>query len=76
MTEPTVEDIATMRAEGSLREYFQLLTGRTESKPKPASAEPADPGYHVARPGAWPCGTAPSGPTPAPCSHQDTTPAA
>lgn len=74
MSEPTVEDIATMRAEGSLREYFQLLTGRPEPKPKPAAAEPAGPGYHIPRPGAWPCGTAPSGPTPPPCSH-DTAPA-
>lgn len=70
MTEPTVEDIATMRAEGSLREYFQLLTGRpTPAAPKPAVAEPTGPGYHVARPGAWPCGTAATGPTPPPCTH-------
>ncbi|MFF1544124.1 hypothetical protein [Streptomyces sp. NPDC058291] len=70
MSELTVEDIATMRAEGSLREYFQLLTGRPASTaPKAAASEPTDPGYHVARPGAWPCGTAATGPTPPPCTH-------
>jgi hypothetical protein len=66
--DPRIEDIAEMRAEGSLREYFQYLTGRTPAKP-PAEAEEKPPGYHIPRKGAWPCGTAPSGPTPPPCSH-------
>lgn len=69
MNEPTVEDMAAMRADGSLREYFQFLTGRTPTKPKPADG-PTDeqPSYHIPRKGAWPCGTAPSGPTPRPCN--------
>ena len=69
MNEPSIEDIAVMRAEGSLREYFELLIGRPPAKPKPATAEPAPPAYHIPRPGAWPCGTAASGPTPPPCNH-------
>lgn len=68
MTELSVEDVAAMRAEGSLRDYFQVLTGRTPAKPKPAAAEPEPRGYHVSRPGAWPCGTAATGPTPPPCT--------
>jgi hypothetical protein len=67
MAEPEIEDIAAMRAEGNLREYFQLLTGRIPAQPKPAATEPAKPSYHIPRPGAWPCGTAASGPTPKPC---------
>ena len=74
MSGPDVNDIAAMREDGDLLSYLISLTGRTPAKPKPAVAEPEDPGYHVARPGAWPCGTAPSGPTPPPCSHP-TTPA-
>lgn len=71
--QPSIEDIAAMRADGSLREYFQFLTGRVPKQPKPTVAAPDKPVLHIPRPGAWPCGTAPSGPTPAPCSH-DTTP--
>ena len=70
MNEPTVEDVAAMRADGSLREYFQFLTGRNPAKPKPAETEPEPPSYHIPRPGAWPCGTAASGPTPPSCTHQ------
>jgi hypothetical protein len=69
MVEPSIEDIAEMRTEGSLREYFELLTGRTRPAPKPEPAEPQLPAYHIARPGAWPCGTAATGPTPKPCPH-------
>ncbi|GAA2192801.1 hypothetical protein GCM10009787_11960 [Streptomyces bangladeshensis] len=57
-----------MRADGSLREYFQYLTGRVPAQPKPAAAEPEPPAYHIPRKGAWPCGTAPSGSTPPPCT--------
>ncbi|MFE4671060.1 hypothetical protein [Streptomyces sp. NPDC056723] len=64
MTEPTLEDIAAMRADGSLREYFQFLTGRTP-KPQPAAEpESTEPGYRIAHPGGWPIGTAATGPTP------------
>ncbi|MFC5204591.1 hypothetical protein [Streptomyces kaempferi] len=65
MTEPTLEDIAAMRADGSLREYFQFLTGRTAtSKPAPVAAAPVEPGYRLAHKGGWPIGTTATGPTP------------
>jgi hypothetical protein len=65
MTEPTLEDIAAMRADGSLREYFQFLTGRPATpKPAPVAAAPVDPGYRIAHTGGWPIGTTATGPTP------------
>jgi hypothetical protein len=65
MTEPTLEDIAAMRADGSLREYFQFLTGRTATpKPAPVAAAPVEPGYRIAHTGGWPIGTTATGPTP------------
>ncbi|MFJ4925347.1 hypothetical protein [Streptomyces sp. NPDC088736] len=65
MTEPTIEDIAAMRADGSLREYFQFLTGRTATpKPAPVAAAPVEPGYRIAHKGGWPIGTTATGPTP------------
>lgn len=64
-----VEDIAALRADGDLVSYLLSLTGRTPTKPKPAEAEPPAPAYHIPRKGAWPCGTAPSGPTPPPCGN-------
>jgi hypothetical protein len=69
MTEqPTVEDIAALRAQGDLHAYFLGLLGPTPTKPAPAPrAELQEPTYHIPRKGAWPCGTAASGPTPAPC---------
>jgi hypothetical protein len=71
MDKPTVDDIAAMREDGDLTDYLISLTGRARTKPKPAEdAEPAPPAYHIPRPGAWPCGTAASGSTPPPCSHQ------
>jgi hypothetical protein len=62
-------DIAALREQGDLKDYLLSLAGRTPTKPKPAVAEPTGPGYHIARPGAWPCGTAATGPTPPPCTH-------
>jgi hypothetical protein len=62
-------DIAAMREQGDLKDYLLSLTGRAPAKPKPAAAEPAGPSYHIRRPGAWPCGTAASGPTPRPCGN-------
>ncbi|CAH9419566.1 hypothetical protein SGL43_06621 [Streptomyces globisporus] len=62
------EDIAAMRADGDLLDYIRSLTGRP---PKQRQAEPKPepkPCYHIRRPGAWPCGTAPTGPTPKPCT--------
>ncbi|MEU9436559.1 hypothetical protein [Streptomyces sp. NPDC048252] len=67
--QPEPADIAAMREDGDLEAYLRALTGRVPKQPKPAAAEPNDPGYHIARPGAWPCGTAATGPTPPPCTH-------
>jgi hypothetical protein len=65
----TPADIAAMREQGDLEAYLRGLTGRSPATPKPAEAEPEPRGFHVPRPGAWPCGTAATGPTPPPCSH-------
>lgn len=72
-----LDDIAAMRADGDLKDFLLSLTAAPAAhpKPKPATVEPTTPAFHIPRPGAWPCGTAPSGPTPPPCSHE-TTPAA
>ena len=70
MSEATIEDIAAMRADGSLREYFQFLTTQaTRSQPTPDTTPLAvvpDLGYRIAHTGGWPLGTAASGPTPPP----------
>jgi hypothetical protein len=69
MNEPTTEDIAAIKADGDLKNYLLALAGRTpKAPPKPAAAELEKPKYHIPRKGAWPCGTAPSGPTPKPCT--------
>jgi len=68
MTGPSAEDIAALKADGDLKAYLISLTGRTPAAPPPAAAEPDKPPYHIPRKGAWPCGTAPSGPTPPSCS--------
>lgn len=62
-----VADIVAMREQGDLKTYLLALGGRTPTAPKSA-AEPDKPSYHIPRKGAWPCGTAPSGPTPPPCT--------
>jgi hypothetical protein len=61
-------DIVVMREQGDLKAYLLSLGGRTPTVPKQAS-EPAEPAYHIPRKGAWPCGTAASGPTPPPCGN-------
>ncbi|MGY4931597.1 hypothetical protein ACWD7T_10830 [Streptomyces sp. 900116325] len=61
------EDIAAMRADGDLLDYIRSLTGRPP-KPRQSTPETAKPQIHIRRPGAWPCGSAASGPTPAPCT--------
>lgn len=69
MNELTREDIAEARKQGDVAALVLMAAGRTlkTAKKKPADAEPDKPGYHIPRKGAWPCGTAPSGPTPPPC---------
>lgn len=64
---PEPADIAAMREQGDLEAYLRALTGRVPAQPKPVKAEQPKPKYHIPRPGAWPCGTAASGPTPRPC---------
>jgi poly-gamma-glutamate capsule biosynthesis protein CapA/YwtB (metallophosphatase superfamily) len=67
MNEPTIEDIAAMRTDGSLREYFQYLTSQAAKPaptPKPALAAVAPPAYEIAHRGGWPIGTTATGPTP------------
>lgn len=65
MTDIDTADIVAMREQGDLKAYLLSLTGRASATA--ADTEPAKPAYHIPRPGAWPCGTAASGPTPAPC---------
>lgn len=62
------DDLAAIRQEGSLVDLFTALVGKQITQPDP---EPEDdkPVYHTPRQGAWPCGTAASGPTPAPCGE-------
>ncbi|CAM5618749.1 hypothetical protein [Streptomyces aurantiogriseus] len=62
------DDLAAVREEGSLVALFTQLAGKTLPQ-QPTADEPTDekPPYHIPRPGAWPCGTAASGPTPPPC---------
>lgn len=70
MNELTREDIAEARKQGDVAALVLMAAGRTlkPTKKKPAADdEPAKPAYHIPRKGAWPCGTAPSGPTPPPC---------
>lgn len=67
MTGFEADDLAAVRAEGSLVALFTQLAGKTIHEPVDDEPEDKKPGYHIPRPGAWPCGTAPSGPTPPPC---------
>jgi uncharacterized membrane protein len=65
--EPSPEDIAAAREQGDLAALLLVAAGLTLAVPKQRQAEPADePCFHIARPGAWPCGTAPAGPSPGP----------
>lgn len=70
MTGLQADDLAAVREEGSLVDLFTQLAGKTLPRPVTEDApEEKKPGYHIPRPGAWPCGTAPSGPTPPPCGN-------
>lgn len=61
------DDIAALREQGDLVDYIKSLTGRPPKQR--TSSEPETPCYHIRRPGAWPCGTAVTGPTPQPCDE-------
>jgi hypothetical protein len=59
------EDIAALRKDGDLESYLRSLTGTPPPKPAPAeAAAPEEPDYVIPHRGAWPIGTAASGPTP------------
>lgn len=73
MTDLTPEDIAEARKQGDVKALLLLAAGITPAVPK-QRAEPDAPCYHIARPGAWPCGTAATGPMPGP-SCPECTPA-
>lgn len=65
----TPEDIAAAREQGDLKFLMLQAGGLTAKVPAQRDAAPVDEEscYHIRRPGAWPCGTAASGPTPQPC---------
>jgi hypothetical protein len=66
------DDVAALRGDDDLVDYLLSLTVAAPPEPAPAAAAaaaaPTEPSYHIPRRGAWPCGTAASGPTPAPCN--------
>ena len=66
-----LENIAALREQGDLVDYIKSLPGRPP-KQRTGPPEPDKPCYHIRRPGAWPCGTAATGPTPPPCSECQT----
>jgi hypothetical protein len=69
MNQPSIEDIAAMRADGSLRDYFKYLASQAAKpapKPEPTLTVVPDPGYRITHVGGWPLGTAATGPTPPP----------
>lgn len=62
-----LEDIAALRQDGDLATYLLSLTeGPAERDDKPATETPEaeEPDYVIPHRGAWPIGSAPSGPTP------------
>lgn len=65
--EPSLDDITAAREQGDLKALLLLGAGRVPSASRQReSGKPGDRCYHIARPGAWPCGSAASGPTPGP----------
>ena len=66
------DDITALRKEGDLGTYMRglIATGpaRSASDRPPPKKRGRIPPYHLVRPGAWPCGTAASGPSPQPCA--------
>lgn len=69
MTHISPQDIAELRKQGDLSAYLRSLTGRPPlaAPAEDVELEPDRPSYHIPRRGAWPCGTAATGPTPKPC---------
>ncbi len=67
MTTFRADDLAAIREEGSLVALFTQLAGKTLQPSATDEPEDDKPQYHIPRPGAWPCGTAATGPTPPPC---------
>ena len=70
--EPSVEDIVAARDQGDLKALLLMAAGVTPTAPKQRQAEPEKPCYHIRHPGAWPCGSAASGPTPPLCRECQT----
>ena len=69
MYEPSPEDIAEARREGDLAALLLMAAGIAPKAPRQRqAAEPEPPCFHIRRAGAWPCGTAATGPTPKPCT--------
>jgi len=67
MSELTAEDIAALRADGDLEDYFRSLIGKpAKARPKPTLAAVPAAGYRITHTGGWPLGTAATGPTPPP----------
>lgn len=64
------DDLAAVREEGSLVALFTALAGKQIAKPEAPVEDDDKPKYHIPRKGAWPCGTAASGPTPKPCDDR------
>jgi uncharacterized membrane protein len=65
--EPSQEDIAAAREQGDLKALLLLAAGITPAAvPRQREVEPEEPCYHIRRRGAWPCGTAATGPSPGP----------
>jgi hypothetical protein len=70
MTGFQADDLAAIRSEeGSLVALFTQLAGKPLPQPVADETENEKPLYHIPRPGAWPCGTAATGPTPPPCGN-------
>lgn len=59
------DDMAEVRKQGDLKALFAALMGKPAAAPAPP-VEDEQPTHHLTHPGAWPCGTAPTGPSPGP----------
>ncbi len=65
MTRFDAADIAALRQQGDLTEFLLSLGGRGRSAtPKKPPSEPAADAYTIPHRGAWPLGTAATGPSP------------